>query len=376
MSGATLILLTCMLLLLWCWFGYPLLMLGIARFFPRRLAPKPDSLPVVSVIVATRDDVDSLAARIDDLLASSYPSDRLEVVVCVDHKVSMEQRVQLHARAAGCVLVVDGDAPGGKAASLNAGVRHASGRVVVFTDVQQRFEPTAITALVETLTADPRATIAGGALMLPGDRAGSRRSPVEWYWAAERVLREAEARVHSTIGVSGSIYAMRADAWIPMPPGLILDDVYVPMQQVLRGRRVAYTINARAWDTRRTGPNAEQTRKVRTLTGNFQLVVWLPILLVPFRNPVWLQFISHKMLRLATPWLALGALLSVGTIGYANLRSAPPAVLVGGALIALVPFLVPPSRPPLRGLLRWVVSLNSALVQASINGVRGHWDVW
>ena len=54
------------------------------------------------------------------------------------------------------VTVLDGDAAGGKAASVNAGVRAATGEVLVFTDTQQRFEPEAIDALVASLQSHPR----------------------------------------------------------------------------------------------------------------------------------------------------------------------------------------------------------------------------
>src|SRR5207248_5459816 len=52
----------------------------------------------------------------------------------------------------------------------------------------------------------------------------------------------------------------------------------------------------------------ELRRKVRTLSGNFQLVQRLPALLLPWRNPVWYQLLSHKLLRLAVPWALLGVL--------------------------------------------------------------------
>jgi hypothetical protein len=54
----------------------------------------------------------------------------------------------------------------------------------------------------------------------------------------------------------------------------------------------------------------EAARKRRTLAGNFQLVSRVPALLDPLRNPLWGRFISHKVLRLATPWLLAVALVA------------------------------------------------------------------
>jgi hypothetical protein len=55
---------------------------------------------------------------------------------------------------------------------------------------------------------------------------------------------------------------------------------------------------------------AESRRKTRTLAGNYQILAQEPRLLLPFVNPVWLQYMSHKVGRLVVPWALLGVLLS------------------------------------------------------------------
>ena len=67
--------------------------------------------------------------------------------------------------------------------------------------------------------------------------------PLRLYWSLERWLRRREADVHSAVGVTGAIYAMRRELWTPLPAGLILDDLYVPMRLVLR--RPAHRVRGR-----------------------------------------------------------------------------------------------------------------------------------
>ena len=55
---------------------------------------------------------------------------------------------------------------------------------------------------------------------------------------------------------------------------------------------------------------AESRRKTRTLAGNYQILAQEPRLLVPFVNPVWLQYVSHKIGRLVVPWALVGLLIS------------------------------------------------------------------
>jgi len=115
---------------------------------------------------------------------------------------------------------------------------------------------------------------------------------------------------------------MRRSLWRPLPADTILDDVLAPMRVVLAGSRVVFEDRARAFD--RTAPNAqaESRRKRRTLAGNYQLCWLEPALLLPWRNPAWIQFVSHKVARLAVPyalpplWI-LSLLLSPQSIVYA-----------------------------------------------------------
>ena len=98
---------------------------------------------------------------------------------------------------------------------------------------------------------------------------------------------------------------MRRSLWRPLPADTILDDVLAPMRCVLAGYRVVFNERARAFDRAAPDADAEGRRKVRTLAGNYQ-ILWLePRLLLPWRNPVWLQFVSHKMGRLLVPYALL-----------------------------------------------------------------------
>jgi hypothetical protein len=87
----------------------------------------------------------------------------------------------------------------------------------------------------------------------------------------------------------------------------LLDDVYWPLQVAFQGYRVIHDERAQALDRFPDKARDEFRRKIRTLSGNFQLITRLPALLVPWRNPLWLQTVSHKLLRLLAPWLLVAA---------------------------------------------------------------------
>ena len=82
------------------------------------------------------------------------------------------------------------------------------------------------------------------------------------------------------------------------------------MKIVTQGYRCVFEPRAIAWDTPSQSLGRESVRKRRTIAGAAQLVVNHPSWLVPWNNPIWLEFVSHKLLRLASPFLLLVVLVT------------------------------------------------------------------
>lgn len=357
-------------LLVVTWAGYPLVVAVIARF----IGPTPRTVPPsggtsVTAVLATREPSPVIAARVADLLSAAYPPDRLDVVVALDSGRERESGAPWSPPPR--CQVVAGDQPAGKATALNAAVRAATGEILVFADAAQRFAPDTIARLVAELESRPEVTVVSGALHIA---ANAPPSLVTRYWSYERWLRRVESAVHSPAGVTGAVYAMRRAAWVPLPDRLILDDLFVPMQQVLRGKRIAFREDAIAYDPRQFAGSGEYRRKSRTLTGVYQLCHLLPQVLSPARNPIWAQFVCHKLLRLGTPFYVL--LLVIGVAGLVAAR-VPTTWLLGtlGLVTALGTLGLAASVRARRAVAE-LLAVQGAVLRAARNAMRGEWDVW
>jgi cellulose synthase/poly-beta-1,6-N-acetylglucosamine synthase-like glycosyltransferase len=353
------------------WFAYPAAIWVAGRLVRRAQRHAVAGQPRVSVVIASRDDAEAVQQRVRDVLRSEYPSDILEVVVARDAGHTYSDQIDASDARVTTVL---GDAPGGKASALNAGVRVATGDIVVFADTAQRFAPDAIPKLVAALS-NPRLAAVSGALRIGSD--SRARSIAELYWRLERWLRAEEAQVHSTVGVTGAIYAMRRSLWRPLRAGVLCDDLYIPMELVLRGHRIGFCSDAVAVDERRFAAPQEYARKVRTLTGVLQVCVWLPGVLVPIRNPIWLQFVCHKLLRLLTPYLLLlgVAAATLAAALWLAQRTGVAAMLLVVAALG-VPLLLWVLSRRARAVLAMGMAMQAAVVRATWHGLRGDWDVW
>jgi cellulose synthase/poly-beta-1,6-N-acetylglucosamine synthase-like glycosyltransferase len=355
------------------WIGYPLCIRLLASVKPRPVVcdHEAGSKRQVTVVLASRERAEVIHERVQNLLDTDHASNLLEIIVTLDRNGSQaraDQLVWIDRR----VRVVLGDAPGGKAASLNAAVREASGEILVMADSAQRFDRRTIPELVAALE-DQRFAAISGALDLGRKRA--MLSPVSLYWQMEKWLRYNESLLHSSIGVTGAVYATRRQTWPIIPVGALLDDVFVPMSLVLAGYRVGFCYAARAEDVRTFDVEAEAQRKTRTLTGVLQLQHLLPDILSR-ANPVIVQYTMHKLARLLTPFLlALGMLsLMLEIAEYA--RQHPQESLVALGLL-LLPFAFSARlRARTMDAWRWALSMQVATVQAVLNGARGRWQVW
>lgn len=212
--------------------------------------------------------------------------------------------------------------------------------------------------------------------MLGDPESGETTSGMGLYWRIEKTIRELESESSSVVGATGAIYAVRRELLASVPEGTILDDVYIPMQVVRQGKRVVLEPRARAWDSPDLGSDREFARKVRTLSGNYQLVQLAPWL-VSGENPVRFEFVSHKLLRLAVPFALAILLVTSMVLPGPVYRSAvvAQAVFYGLSLLAGLRL----SRGPLESMsdaaLTFVV-LNSAAVVAFVNFLTGRKPVW
>jgi cellulose synthase/poly-beta-1,6-N-acetylglucosamine synthase-like glycosyltransferase len=369
----TVLALVALMILLMGWVGYPIISSLLARLHPGPGCGLNAPTPEVSVVIATRDDPVVVARRVANILATKYQRESLDLIVAVDGSSSWsceEYRVAMRGSAA----VVNGDAPGGKASTLNAGVRAATGKLVVFADSRQSFAPDTIPLLVQYL-GDSRFGAVSGTLALVPEHYGGK--VLGLWWRFELFLRRSEAAIHSLVGVTGAVYCIRRSLWTPLPRNLICDDLFVPLHLAMNGHRVGHCEAAHAFDPRELTHAEEYRRRVRTLTGILQLCAWYPTVLLPWKNPVLVQFTCHKLVRIVTPYLVLIVAVDLA----ARLLQAPTVWLATAATVVILAFVGlfavrPELGKSLSSELIWTARLFTAPIKASINALQRRWDVW
>jgi cellulose synthase/poly-beta-1,6-N-acetylglucosamine synthase-like glycosyltransferase len=344
------------------YFGYPLLVALLARARRERPRLDPGWTPTVSVLIPVYNAARYLPEKLRSLRELDYPAERVELLVYSDGSDDGSAEVAEEIAASDPrVRVLRAPRRLGKPAALNEMMRIARGEVFLLTDIRQPLVPGALRALVERL-ADPGVGCVSGNLVLQGDTGAGL------YWRYENWIRRQEGRFRSMLGVTGPIYAIRARDMVPLPPEVILDDMWIPMRLRLAGRRIVFAEGAVAYDEA-FGDEREFGRKVRTLAGNFQLLLLLPALLNPLRNPSFFEFFSHKLLRLACPFVLVSLLVASALAAGAG-EGWAAGLLLGQAAFYLAA-LFPRLAGRVGGVARSFVVMNAAAVVGLVRCVSG-----
>lgn len=293
-------------LILYTYLGYPLLLALAARTRPE---PPfyPPATPTVTLLIAAYNEQALIAQKLENALSLDYPRERLQILVAADGSNDRTADIVRQYAARGVELAYQPQRQG-KMAAINRAVAFARGEILVFSDANNLYEPTALRHLIRPFVDYTVGAVSGAKTILKGD--GLLGESEGLYWTYESFIKKQETRLGNCTGVAGEILAIRRSLFQPPPQEIINDDFYMAMQMIQQGYRVVYAPQARSFE--RVSPSAqeEMTRRSRINAGRYQALTHLPRLL-PRHNPLvgW-QVISHKFLRPLVPFAMFGALLA------------------------------------------------------------------
>jgi biofilm PGA synthesis N-glycosyltransferase PgaC len=356
----------------WVYCGYPLAAAVAGRVRPFRVRMSLPPPELVTVGVVARDEAAEIEERVIDITAQTVPFG-LEVIVASDG--STDGTVAIVSRLSGSdrrIRLLDLPR-GGQAAAQNAIVRSATGEIVVLTDAATRFAPGCIAALVAPF-ADPRVGCTTGHLEWRSDDATAAARHEGLYWRYELLLRRLESRAGWLTAATGAVLAARRSCFREVSRHASMDQL-VPLHVRDQGATVLAVREARAFDRIWSDRHDQFVSRARIATQGIAANLSMAPRLAPWRRPsASLAIWSHKLLRWATPWLSLGALVGAARLVRAgrSLYAIPLAGALSTLLAAIAGLLAERSGRslPMASLPITVVTVNVAFVAGWVNLVR------
>ncbi len=362
-----------LLTIVYTYVGYPLLVAVAAKLLDRRVQKGP-SVPRMSVVVAAYNEEKSVRDRVLNLLASTYPAHKLEIIVASDGSTDGTVR---EASSLGMDRVRVLDLPrGGKAAALAEGARRARGDILVFTDANTVFRPDALLMLGINFTDDEVGGVAGRTTYRIREESAPSGRGESLYWTYDTWLKEKESATGSVVSADGGMYAVRRELFRPVEDPAVTDDFAISTAVVAQGRRLVFEPGAVGYEEPMEGSGSEFRRRVRLMTRGLRGVLLRRELLDPTRHGFYsVALASRKVLRRLVP-LTFPVLLVVSLVlaPTGPLHAAFAAAAVVGVLLATAGWALRAhtvARHPVLYVPFYFALANLAAVVALWNVVRG-----
>jgi cellulose synthase/poly-beta-1,6-N-acetylglucosamine synthase-like glycosyltransferase len=320
-------------ILVWVYFGYPILIAVLARLKPILLdttAPMAD----LTVAIAAHNEADQIAARVANVFDQERSGALLrEVIVASDGSTDRTNEIVqelslVEPRLRLLVLMRSG-----QTAAQRAAFELASADVVVLTDAETRFEPGCLAELAGVFR-DRRVGCATGRLEWRDEQATATAANEGTYWRYERRVRDLESRAGLLTAVTGALLAVRRTAYRPVPLTASMDHL-LPLYVREQGGLVVYVPRSIANDRPISGLREQFRNRSRTATRGIAANLSMSWRLNPLRHPgaavaIW----SHKLLRWATPWLCGIVALSATVLAASGYQAYAVVPLVGAVGVA------------------------------------------
>jgi glycosyl transferase family 2 len=301
---------------------YPLWLAVVTRSKATPVAPNPVDWPGVTVVVPAYLESGVIEAKVANLQENGYPGPLEVIVVASDPDTSTAARTT-------SARVSESPTRLSKPEALNRGVEAATHPVVVLTDANAMLQPGAIASLVRWFSVPNVDAVAGEKLILG-------ESEERLYWRFESWLKLLEWRRGTTIGVDGALVAVRREAYRSMPTHVTMDDIWLALDIVEGGGRIAYEPSARVVEEPAPG-DADWERRTRVVACTLEVFSRRRRLLLPGVTDVTPMLWGHRLIRTTFGPLAHCLLL---LLAVRSIRRNPLARLFlaahAGGLVALL----------------------------------------
>ncbi len=295
----------CLGALVYTFVGYPLLMAGLSKVWPRPVRSAPIT-PRVTLLIPAHNEADVLERKLENALKLDYPKDALEILVVDDG--STDRTAEIARSFADRGVRLERQSPRqGKSVGVNLGVSRATGEIVVLSDASPEYRPDALRAALKHF-ADPEVGVVSGRIRLK-DSASTVEVPASLYWRYQEWLCVWESATGTTVGVNGNLFAFRKELFTPLPPDTINDEFTVAMNIASRGLRVLYEPTAVTHDLVSSSMSDEVSRRARINAGRYQALLQTSFLSLAHPGLTF-RLVSHKLSRPLAPLFMIGLLLA------------------------------------------------------------------
>ncbi len=271
------------------------------------------NLPKVSILMSLYNEEDVISEKIESILKSNYPSEKLEIIVGSDNcDDNTNDIVSALCKENPNLFFFPFTTRQGKPSIINQLQKKSIGTIIIITDANVIFSENTIfemvkhyknsnIGLVDTRMTNTKESISKTGISIQESSYNSR----------EVKIKQNESLIWGTMmGPFGGCYSLRNDLFKDVPVNFLVDDFYINMNVLKQNKKAINCMNAIVYEDVSNNIKDEFRRKIRISTGNFQNLATFKNLLFSKAKGLSFSFFSHKVLRWFGPFLLIIAFLS------------------------------------------------------------------
>ncbi len=342
-----------------------------------------DELPGVTVLMSVFNEEKILARKLDSILSSDYPTEKLKIIVGSDASTDQTNAIlRAYQDKYPVVSAHIFDKRQGKPGIINRLVEQTEDELIIMTDAKVIFHKETVRTLIRHFKNEEIGIVGGNILNETVAKDGVSIQE-KAFMSRELLMKYREGLIWgATIGVYGAVYAIRKKLYTPVPKGFAVDDFFISLNVLRQNKRAILDLNAITWEEVPNKLAEEYRRKVRISTGNFRnMRFFMRELRTPWKGASF-AYLSHKVIRWIGPFIILLLLFSTIMLYNRHSHGLYNYALYTAAIIFSLPIIdfflskIGIHIVFLR-FVRHFVTMNIALIHGFINNIEGKTrDVW
>jgi len=340
-----------------------------------------ESFPEVTILMSAYNEEKVIAGKLDSIMASAYPKEKITVITGSDASTDRTNEILLaYAKKDPRLKPVIFDERQGKPGVINRLAEMTGDAYIIMTDANVIFHRDTVARLMRHFR-NPEIGVVGGNVINETVEKNGVSIQEKAFMSREILMKYREGITWgATIGVEGSVYAIRKELYTPVPAGFAVDDFFISMNVLRKKKQVILDINAVTYEDVPNLMAEEYRRKVRIATGNYRNLRYFGReLLTPWKGASF-AYISHKVIRWLGPFLILLYMLSnIFLYPVHELYRISLYALAGAMCLPIIDFFLSKIGIHIVFLrfVRHFITMNIALFHGFINNLGGiKKDVW
>lgn len=270
-----------------------------------------DNLPGIAVLIAAYNEEEVIKEKIESVFNTTYPLEKIKVYVGSDASAdNTDAIVDSLKQTYKNLELVKFQGRVGKINIVNQLQSMSDEELLIMTDANVIFKPGTLFELIKKFKDERVGIVAANIIKESGTNEGITLQEKK-YLTVENKIKACESNAFNFImGAEGGCYAIRDNLFSKVPSKFIVDDFFITIQVINRGKFTLFNADATCVEDVSSDKSGEYRRKVRISSGNFQNLLFFRRILLPVWKPLSYAFWSHKVLRWLTPFFLLLSLIS------------------------------------------------------------------